>query len=953
MRMTMHMPCKIRLTFILLWCTHPLIAQKNFKHHYFEGYAQVLSMMQDSTGFLWIRSTSRLGRFDGYEMQTYFDSLGNNIVGQLTSDCSGRLYVVDEGGHRIHRYNPINNSFESLEPNLKGATISTLAFEHDSRFWIGTNQAGLFLYDPINGQIEQFIEEKSSEVHLLGIQPGPNIILDIKVYEGSLLLGTSHGLLQFDKQSQEFRRVQASELMQSTIKKIFVDGSQFWFFTSDGLLKTDSKFELKRNYRFPKEFDAVDVARDESGVFWICSSSHGIMTYDPVSAKTEVYRIDVTNKRSIASDILNCVLIDREQNVWLGTYDQGFDQLKKQSLTFYNHYLPGDVPVGHPKYLSTRYGSYILSESKANGIWMAEYTDDPSNLQFVKTSPDLKDIHTNSSLMGRDAWWIGTFGKGLIRIGIDYSNRSPIHGIEFIQRNSTSFESIGSNSVGIWAEDKFGNLWISAPQNSLQMVNRAIPYGQSGSVTTFMHNPSVTNSISSGNIWGVLPEDDGSVWVLTDFNLDLYKNGNFRNIYTRQTGTSYNFTLAKSKSGTLAIGGTDGLSIIRYLDDGKNEIEKPTGLKGRVIYSLEEDQLGRWWCYGENGLFCYDPRDQSVIQFTEEDGLASNEGTANSSLQTPGGLMIFGNSAYTAFDPLSFQPSTRKYKPVITRLKLNNQLTNLYTKSEEESDPSLLNGSNSSIELNYTHRVVTLEFAALQYSAPEKSKYRYQLEGFDPDWVEAGFKDRMATYTNLEPGHYTFKVKATNQHGNWSDLETRLIIVVLPPPWRTWWAYTGYFLLLVGLLVWARRNIVQRERLKANLALERVEREKEHFELEKAKEVDRVKTSFFTNVSHEFRTPLTLIKGPVADMLQEYAKHPKTMERLQLIQRNSDLLLKLINQLLDLAKLESGSLKVEKTEGGLYSFVRAVASSFESLARQKEIVLTIGSSHGGPTGMVR
>jgi signal transduction histidine kinase/CheY-like chemotaxis protein len=175
----------------------------------------------------------------------------------------------------------------------------------------------------------------------------------------------------------------------------------------------------------------------------------------------------------------------------------------------------------------------------------------------------------------------------------------------------------------------------------------------------------------------------------------------------------------------------------------------------------------------------------------------------------------------------------------------------------------------------------------------------------------------------------------------WSAHERKLVIIILPPPWRTWWAYTGYGFLVLGALYAGRRNLLQRERLKSTLKLEQVAREKEHFELEKAQEVDRVKTSFFTNISHEFRTPLTLIKGPVDVLLDKFKDDPDVRARLKMVQQNSDLLLKLINQLLDLAKLESGTLKIEKTQGDLYSFVRAIASSFSSFAAQKNISVNV------------
>ncbi len=199
----------------------------------------------------------------------------------------------------------------------------------------------------------------------------------------------------------------------------------------------------------------------------------------------------------------------------------------------------------------------------------------------------------------------------------------------------------------------------------------------------------------------------------------------------------------------------------------------------------------------------------------------------------------------------------------------------------------------------------------------------------------------MLAYTNIDPGTYTFKVKGTNNDGVWNEEGTSITIIINPPWWRTWWAYTVYVLLAAGMLAGARRAIIQRERLKLNLKLEQMEREKEHIQLEKAQEVDKVKTAFFTNISHEFRTPLTLIKGPTQNLLEEFSNKPKVREQLEVIQHNADLLLKLINQLLDLAKLETGNLWIKNTDGDLTSFLDVIVHSFASAASHKGIDLII------------
>ena len=211
------------------------------------------------------------------------------------------------------------------------------------------------------------------------------------------------------------------------------------------------------------------------------------------------------------------------------------------------------------------------------------------------------------------------------------------------------------------------------------------------------------------------------------------------------------------------------------------------------------------------------------------------------------------------------------------------------------------------------------------------------MEGFDGDWISTDWKSRTATYTNLKPGHYTFKIKASNRDGVWNGHETSLSINVLPPPWKSWWAYTLYGLTFLAILYVARRNIIQRERLASKLKLE-------HLELEKTQEVDRLRSTFFTNISHEFRTPLTLIQGPAQNMIEKLKKEKQlkaneAVPQLDLILSNASRLLRLVNQVLDLSKLESGGLKKEISEEEIFGFLKMVIGHFSLLAVQKRISL--------------
>jgi signal transduction histidine kinase/DNA-binding response OmpR family regulator len=397
--------------------------------------------------------------------------------------------------------------------------------------------------------------------------------------------------------------------------------------------------------------------------------------------------------------------------------------------------------------------------------------------------------------------------------------------------------------------------------------------------------------------------------------------------------------LYRTRTGALLVGTTRGLFEMKK-SRGRYVLE--TLWNKSAVYGIQEDLQGRFWLYSAGMLVFLDMQSGLQLEFNDSDGVYHTTSfNSDHTLQTKDGMIILVDlHGFSAFNPMSLEVVKDPVSPMLTKLWVNNQAFSgrQYQGKSEFSIPADVVALDE-LMIDYQHNNFSLEYSAMEMADPKKNLYRHILEGYDDEWVETDFTNRTATYTNLPPGTYTFRVKASNHHGVWSVNERTLKVIILPPPWRTWWAYSGYGIVIVGLLLWGRGNIVQRERLKSSLAVAKVEQEKEHFELEKAKEVDRVKTSFFTNISHEFRTPLTLIQGPVQDLLEKAGADKKTRDNLKLIHRNSELLLKLINQLLDLAKLESGSLKVENTKGELTGFIRAVASAFTSHSEQKDVRL--------------
>jgi signal transduction histidine kinase/DNA-binding response OmpR family regulator len=547
---------------------------------------------------------------------------------------------------------------------------------------------------------------------------------------------------------------------------------------------------------------------------------------------------------------------------------------------------------------------------------------------------------TGSMRKGKNYVWIPHIVNTGAITGLRLSEKGEMmtdHLIRY-EQDPKNQNTIPKAAISDIYEDSHDQLWLATIGMGLHKIDLTKPYGAVGSVTHYQHKAGDNTTISDNSVWSILPGDDESLFIVTDITVDRFKNNRFEPVFKNMATPQ---SIFKASNGYIYITTSVGLYHLEPKDD-KYDIKKDSLVGNYEALLINGDDLGRIWISNGNELVCYDPNAQSVIRFDSRDGLEFNKiGIFKSNT---GRLVTLGmKKGISIFDPAKLKISKNKIIPVLTNIMINNKPALVGNGSSDETKfyvPKHISMLDKLV-IDYLHNNFSIEFAALEFTSPERNRYRHKLEGYDEGWIESDYKNRIATYTNLPFGEYTFRVKASNHHGLWSGNESSLKIIVLPPPWRTWWAYTGYGLTVAGLLVWARRNIVQRERLKASLQLEQVEREKEHFELEKAKEVDKLKTSFFTNISHEFRTPLTLIKGPVQTLLEEFADNAKVQERLKLVHRNSDLLLKLINQLMDLAKLESGTMKIEKSKGNINTFINAIASSFQSFAGQKQISIHI------------
>jgi len=923
--------------------------QIQFKHYQSEeGFIAAgghRSFAQDSLGFLWIGTGGGLYRFDGYTFKLYkrepndSSTLLREGIGMMKIDPAGKLWLVyDEW---LQSYDRNRDGFVTYRLLPTGNNIRSLFFESAESMWIGTYGTGLFHYNLKTGALKKYVNQPEG----LLLLKERNYIYDITMQPPFVVMGTQDGIWKFHPASESFSRPNwkrkedfSFDLETMLVNKIINKHDHYWISTpGKGMMKVDTSFAVLSRSPIGNEGTVVDI----QGKVWVPTQGQGLKCYNPQTETTTIYKHEPDNPASLPSDLLWESFIDKDQNIWLGVWNGGICQIKRPSISIRN-YLAGHA-LHHPMLLEGKNERMLLVTSAGEGLLGSPFNTQLTTLDFRSMVSSLPKGYTDLFAIhrGKENIWIGSFGRGAL--GIDVDKETGMIGSKShltTLTNTGMYDLSDSGPVTTIYEDPQRNLWLGVMGGGLNRVYLEKRFGEEGAVKIYQHDDKDSTSMAAvGWISGILPENDSLLWVSSYGGLELfhYKSQTFEHIVQNIEGA----WLSKSKDGTILFGTKRGLFEGRK-DNGHYSFRKIALPNDPFITSVEEDIEGRFWIGTLQGLYCLDQRDSSLLLFNSDDGLVKL--SHGGSTITREGLMIFaGGNGLSVIDPMSLTRRSNKIRPVITQLIVDSKIASAYSKSRDDDHFTIQESVNSirQLELDHTHKTFSIEFASMDLTAPIKILYRHQLEGFDPDWVETDSYHRSATYQNLGPGVYHFKVKATNADGVWSNYQTTLDIRILPAPWKTWWAYSGYSLIVVCLLFGARRMIVQRERLKANLKLAVVEQQKEHFELEKAREVDRVKSSFFTNISHEFRTPLTLIKGPVGDLLEKYTNDPKTQEKLKLVQRNADLLLRLINQLLDLAKLESGSLKVEKSEGELYSFIRAVASSFESLARQKNITLSV------------
>ncbi|SDF56888.1 Signal transduction histidine kinase [Chitinophaga filiformis] len=824
----------------------------------------VVNVYQDYKGFMWFGTYDGLNRYDGYKFRIYRNRIGDstslidNGIYTIDGDTDHRLWIGGRKGISI--FDPVNEHFSVARNAATGkpveGNIHVIKAGNDGMVLVGSESRGLLLFTRHTAAGRQIPVDNNLNYEVTAIDFNADKTAAYIFVQGI-------GLCKYDC-SKSIVTVINRELTQANCVKVDKDGA-LWIGTDKGLFRYNGTYS--NNYLEEKS-KIVSLCSDKQGILWAASDGHGIFVVKDGAARHSDY--------ALSSNAVYSICEDREGRKWIGTLRGGVNIIDNRRNLFEQHAFKGSTVDNFILSFCEGDGKNIWIGTDGGGLkyWNREnntvknYNYDPGNKLAVSSNfitGMLQDSHG-------DLWIATWFG------GINKYNRSRDAFDHYACFNP--FTKAAENNVWVVYEDAQKRLWASTTNNgTLYIFNR-----QTDTFELFDRALVNIQSLAEdrkGNMWA------GNYSSLIKIDRDHKQHHTYPIGYTVRA-------IHEDRRGNLWIGTEGGGLLLFNTVTGKfRRFSEAEGLPGNTVLRLLEDDKGNLWLSTFNGLAKFDPVQYTCRNFSHTDGLQSNQFSYNAALRLRSGEFLFGGiKGFNIFHPDSIYERSNFSPAFLTDIRLNNVPVGQNT--EYISKRSLENIEE--ITVPYDKAAVSLDFVALEYTSPDKIGYSYQLENWDKGWNDAR-ESRTANYTHLPEGNYNFMIKVTNADGKWGDEKQLLRIIVLPPWYRTPWAYGIYIALILGVISLYIQYKSRQERLRYEIRLA-------HLESEKEKEINEKKLSFFTNISHEFRTPLTLIINPLKEL--------KDNEKLGVVYRNARRLLSLVDQLLLFRKADNEELKVTK-----------------------------------------
>ena len=905
----------------------------------------VKCILQDHLGYLWLGTQNGLVRYDGYVMKVYqakentFGFLSNNVITTIYEDKGNTLWVGTV--HGLNKFDRASGTFTSYIYNPKdrnsinGSNVRCICEDRYGRLWIGTPW-GLSLADREKGTFAQFYLPQGDSLVYRTDKPGTRFLAIRAIIEdptsSNLLVGTqSPGLWEVNIEKRTFSKyrqrgnIEPDNLIGPIVSFCKARDGRMWIASSHSLSCLDpERRNLTSCLQIPilpgANSGAAGVVEAQDGYIWcgFFAGDQGIFRFDPKMNTYLGFRPYPKAPEGSRYNQVNTVYQDRSGILWAGVWEGGAAKWNPRSHAFrILENKPGNPnSIADPLVSCMAYDSsgYLWVGTRA-GLDKYDLTNGTFEHYFKRSRSDADFIY-RSVMDASGNLWIGTRRRGLMLFNPRNATYKRFFDTPQAQIN------LAGKIVGDMIFDHLGILWISVEGNGIYRFDP-----RKNTVTHFASDRNERSSLSGNQIITMYEDHSGTMWFGTRFN-GLNKFDRSTGKFTRcklQNGRETIMGLHEDRFGNFWV--AEYFTGINLYDREKDSViahyNHSDGLACDAIEAILEDHHNNLWLCTENGLSRFSILARSFKNFSKADGLPDNWFRRAHYVASDGTMFLSTEAGVIIFHPDSLQDD-----PVPPQVVLQN--VSLFNRPGERLDYRGFVSEIKEITVPYHQNDLRFDFVGLHFSYPAQNRYRYYLENFDKDWVDAGTQ-RSAPYTNLDPGKYVFHVNASNRDGVWSEQGASITIIITPPWWETPFAYFIYALLLVSTAYFTWKLQLRRIRTKQALEMTR-------FEAEKLHEVDEMKSRFFANISHEFRTPLTLILGPVQQMAEQ-TEDEKTRENLGIVHRNARRLLSLVNQLLDFAKLESGAMKLHAVPRNVIPILRGIVLSFGPHAERKKTTL--------------
>lgn len=864
----------------------------------------VYCSLQDQRGFMWFGTEDGLNRFDGHTFKVYrhnsynANSLPNDHLNFLFESSDGKIWICTAGGTCFYDYKTDTFHPFRLSPDQKDPEwFSAVTEDKDHYLWFIRNNR-IVRYNPEDGSAHIYPGEKYFY---------PNFVT--LTDEGRPLFSDREALYVYKPATDSFDRLGIlteqqvnNQVTIQTIRQVpelgILVGTNL-----AGLFLYKYQDQSLTNLVSDTQIRAITPYNNTT--YWIASES-GIYIYNILDQSIVNLRKSLTNEYTIADNAIYSLTKDREGGMWAGSFFGGISYLPKE-YTRFNHFIGGKT---HPQLLGNaireivpdRYGNLWLG-TEDNGINCYNLkSGEITNYSYNNPHHPLSATNIHGLLAVDDRLWVGTYNKGIDVLDIP-SGRIVKH----YSRENTG-NALNDNFVLCFYKTRNNQFLIGTGRGVMifdEKTERFSPWKDIYALIRQIYED------TDGNIWAATANGIFQ-YIRSEDKVEHYRTDNNK---SQTIGSNNTTSIFEDSKNRIWVTTDNGLSLFNKETRSFNRITTEDGLPSNIIYRIVEDSGHFFWLSTANGLVKFNPDTYVMRTFTYTDGLHETQFNYSSSYQAPDGTIYMGTiNGMLSFNPSRFKEDTFSPPVYITAINVpDNEVDqlNYITTSIENTE---------TLKFPYDASTFTLSYIALSYTSPDAIRYSYKLEGVDKDWIYMN-QNKDVTFANLSPGEYTFKVKSTNSSGIWQDNEQALHIVITPPFWATGWAFFLYAVIICILIVlfynYKKAKLEEKHRVNRDL-----------FESKKEKELYDAKIQFFTFITHEIRTPLTLIKAPLEKILRSGDGNASTKENLQIIEKNTQQLLNLSNQLLDFRKTESRGFKLNYVNTDIVLWLNTILQPF-------------------------